>query len=112
MWAALPGVLRPFPFGNTAVGRLRQTAALCSASEEPPHFSTVAAPFYTPTNGAPGSLLTRSPTVAICGLLGDSRPDGCEVTWGFDLRLPDGEGVGHPFVCLLPISMSSLEKYL
>lgn len=49
---------------------------------------------------------SRSPTVAICGLLGDSRPDGCEVTWGFDLRLPDGEGVGHPFVCLLPTCVS------
>lgn len=105
VWAALPGVPRPFPFGNRAAGRLRQTAALCSASEEPPHFPQWLHRLhaYERCTGLPVHTLT---TAAVCGL-DDGRSDGCEVAWGFGLRFPDDEGSGAPFrvpaacLCLL-----------
>lgn len=58
-----------------------------------------------------GSLVTRSPTGAVCCLLDDSRSDGREVTRGFDLRSPDDEGSEHPFMYLLA-TCTSLDNCL
>ena len=56
---------------------------------------------------------TPSPAFIICRLLDDGHSDWCEVIphWGFDLHFSNSNFV-HLFMCLLAISVSSLEKCL
>ena len=76
-------------------------------------FLIAAAPFSIPTSSIGGSSSSTSLlTLATLLLKNYSHPSGCEVASHCGSDLHFSNGVGHYFMCLSTICMSSLEKWL
>ena len=70
---------------------------------------------YIPTSCARGfPFSTSSPTFIVCRFFGDGHSDWYELTlhFSFDLHSSHNEKYEHFSMCLLPICISSLKKYL
>ena len=70
--------------------------------------------FIVPVTVQQGFLFSISVPAFVCRFFDDGHSDHCQVIphCRFDFFFPNNEQCEHFFMCLLGISMSSLEKYL